>query len=526
VIVVRDAATLHLSLTSASSFSGGFIIRSAGPYGGGTLDLTSAGAALGLPIDFADAGTTLRIDDTTMPGDVVSGFLPGARFIFLAETPYASSGSATVLAGNVLQVKEGAVTDDLQLDPSVNYSALFAAGNSLVLLPHSGGDTLVTIGQVVTVSSGTGITGSTISSGIIEEIFGSAVSTTVVSGGTQVVFAGGTASATVLSGADEFVYGTDTSTTLVSGATLWVETGATASGDTVGNGGSEQVYSGAVVSSATVNEGGLLNLLGGTAYNTLVSGITVNSGGVLNVSSGGEASGTKIVEFGNAYVSSGGTVVSTTLIGNGNFDPDGGFLAIRGGIASGTVVSSGGVERVGPRGFTGSEDVSGTILAGGQMTVFSGSMAISATVIGNGNFDPNGGRINLMGTASAHHRQRRPYACLFRRRRKQHDGLQRRHAGRSLWRPCRSDHDRRRRPGDGERRWYRQWRDTRRRRAGRVRRSERHNGQERRQADRRKRRDCERHDHQQRRHAGAFGRRHGKRDDDLVRRHAGNRRGI
>jgi autotransporter passenger strand-loop-strand repeat protein len=199
VIEVTDGGNIFLSLTSGSSnFTGGFVLSSGGLYGGGGLFLTSAGAALGLPIDLAGAGTILHIEDTAMPTDTISGFVPGARFINLDATPYVSSGSAAVLAGNVLQITEGAVIDDLQLDPSVNYSALFSAGDSLVLLYGANGGTVVTIGQVQTVSSGSVISGGTLSSGIIGEVFGTVVSTTIVPGGLGVVFSGGTASATFI----------------------------------------------------------------------------------------------------------------------------------------------------------------------------------------------------------------------------------------------------------------------------------------------------------------------------------------
>jgi autotransporter passenger strand-loop-strand repeat protein len=199
VVEVTNGGTLTLTLNSGSSnFAGNFAIGD-----GSELVLTSAGAALGRPIDFAGANTELRIDDTVMPSDVISGFVPGGRWIFLDKTSFTASGSAQVLAGNVLHVVEGAVTDDLQLDPLQNY-----AGQTFVLLPHGLGDTLVGIGQVATVSSGGSISGTTISSGIIEEVFGTAISATVASGGTIVVFAGGTTSGTTLQNAGaEFLYG-------------------------------------------------------------------------------------------------------------------------------------------------------------------------------------------------------------------------------------------------------------------------------------------------------------------------------
>jgi autotransporter passenger strand-loop-strand repeat protein len=222
VVEVTNGGTLTLTLNSGSSnFTGNFAIGD-----GSELVLTSAGAALGRPIDFAGANTELRIDDTVMPSDVISGFVPGGRWIFLDKTGFTASGSAQVLAGNVLQVVEGAVTDDLQLDPSQNY-----AGQTFVLLPHGLGNTLVGIGQVVTVSSGGSVSGATISSGIIEEVSGTLISASVASGGTIVVFAGGTASGATLQNAGaEILYGTDSSTTVNSGGEMRVESGGIASG--------------------------------------------------------------------------------------------------------------------------------------------------------------------------------------------------------------------------------------------------------------------------------------------------------
>jgi autotransporter passenger strand-loop-strand repeat protein len=76
VIEVTDGAALQLSLTSSSNFTGSFVIGGGGVFGGGQMELTSAGAALGRPIDLAAAGADLRIDGTVMPSDVISGFVP------------------------------------------------------------------------------------------------------------------------------------------------------------------------------------------------------------------------------------------------------------------------------------------------------------------------------------------------------------------------------------------------------------------------------------------------------------------
>jgi hypothetical protein len=90
--------------------------------------------------------------------DAASG--TGDSLIFLAAIPFTSSGRAQVLAGNVFQVIEGCATDDLKLDSSVNYSALFSAGNSLV--PVFSSNCRTTIGKVATIDSGVGISSTTI----------------------------------------------------------------------------------------------------------------------------------------------------------------------------------------------------------------------------------------------------------------------------------------------------------------------------------------------------------------------------
>jgi fibronectin-binding autotransporter adhesin len=98
LIEVMDGGTLTLGLTGSSNFTGSFIATS-GLYGGGNVVLTSAGAALGLPIDLAAPGTQLRINDTVMPSDVISGFVPGEPLIFLAVNQQRASAGRQHAAG-------------------------------------------------------------------------------------------------------------------------------------------------------------------------------------------------------------------------------------------------------------------------------------------------------------------------------------------------------------------------------------------------------------------------------------------
>src|SRR5262249_27746473 len=87
-----------LVMRGGNTFTGGVMIS------GGTLELSSAGAvgtgAIALVSGFSDA---LRIDGTSMPTNIISGFAPGDT-IDLASVSFSSSGSATLLSGNVLQV--------------------------------------------------------------------------------------------------------------------------------------------------------------------------------------------------------------------------------------------------------------------------------------------------------------------------------------------------------------------------------------------------------------------------------------
>ena len=65
---------------------------------GGTVELT-VGSVVSGAISFGAGAGTLRIDDTTMPGNVISGFAPGDT-VDLAGVSFASDASAVLTAGN------------------------------------------------------------------------------------------------------------------------------------------------------------------------------------------------------------------------------------------------------------------------------------------------------------------------------------------------------------------------------------------------------------------------------------------
>jgi autotransporter passenger strand-loop-strand repeat protein len=154
--IVVSAATLRLSFSGSNNTSGGPFVVS----GGGRLELTSAGAAVGRPIDLADINTIVQIDGSTMPIDVISGFIRGERWIDLTALSISSMSGAQVMSGNVLQVNNGGTLYELQLDTTQNY-----AGQSLEVLGDGGSGTLIGVGQPVTVLPGSSISNTTVSSG-------------------------------------------------------------------------------------------------------------------------------------------------------------------------------------------------------------------------------------------------------------------------------------------------------------------------------------------------------------------------
>jgi autotransporter passenger strand-loop-strand repeat protein len=268
-----------------------------------------------------------------------------------------------------------------------------------------------------TFSPGTATTDLLISGIDIEFVLsgGSAISTTLSSGGTQAIYSGGSALfTTVSSGGNEFVYagGTTTSTTVDA---VGVETvsGGTASSTMVSGGGDLDVHSGGVTSFATVSAfGGEFVFSGGIASNTTVeflgkiaalnSGTTVSTtlnGAFEYVSSGGTAISTTVSNGGQQVVESSGTASFTTVSGFGiqvveylgvavsTVLDDAREYIYGGGATSFTSVHLGGEEYV----SAGGSAFGATVSSGGAVFVFSGGSAVSTTV------DPGGYLIVLPG---------------------------------------------------------------------------------------------------------------------------------
>jgi autotransporter passenger strand-loop-strand repeat protein len=268
---------------------------------------------------------------------------------------------------------------------------------------QSGGTAVATYalsGGLEVVSAGGSDSGATLSSGAEQDVFGSA-NAVVVNGGLQVVESGGVASATTINGS----------------GTLTVSSGGSAVSDTINGGGSETVLSGGTASTTRINSGGSLTvsgmfataiattinnggsetvLAGGSGFNdvinsggseTLLSGgfadSTINSGGRETVSAGGSA-GQDAINGGLLTVSSGGTATGTTVNSAGS------QIVSAGGSTTSTTISSGGLEVVSASGTTVNPAISGS---GAVLDLLSG-----AIVSGGITFGGSGGQLQIAGT--------------------------------------------------------------------------------------------------------------------------------
>ena len=132
-----------LSIAGGGSLNiAGTFLGSASIGANSTLEL--GGPASGGAITFAGSDGTLKIDGTTMPTNVISGFAVGDTIDLagVSYVNYVSGGGVAVLssAGNVLNVTELGATYQLDLDPSQNFTS-----QTFILSPDGNGGTDITI---------------------------------------------------------------------------------------------------------------------------------------------------------------------------------------------------------------------------------------------------------------------------------------------------------------------------------------------------------------------------------------------
>ena len=141
-IAVSSGGALNVAgavTSNVAVFAGGNeIVSSGGSTGpvtisGGTVELQTGSVASG-GITFSGSGGQLKIDGTSLAGTTISSLVLGDS-IDLTGLNFVSGGSATLGAGNILHVTEGATSFDLQLDalPGVRFSVSADSGTGTLV---------------------------------------------------------------------------------------------------------------------------------------------------------------------------------------------------------------------------------------------------------------------------------------------------------------------------------------------------------------------------------------------------------
>ena len=240
----------------------------------------------------------------------------------------------------------------------------------------------------------------------VQDVYGSALSTTINNGGIQHISNGGIASNTTIdSSGYQYIYngGIANNTTINSGGIQHISNGGTATSTTIMNSGSQYISSGGKVTYTTINYGGEQYVFSdGVASNT-----TISNGGYINVSSGGVAENIMQLDGGgisvNLYANDGTKVTGTNVNGsfsysNGvarNFILNGSMHVSSGGVAINTTIAGGGTQYISSGGLAsstiinndGSQSISGgssffTTINGGVQYVHSGT--VISTIIKKG----------------------------------------------------------------------------------------------------------------------------------------------
>ena len=221
-------------------------------------------------------------------------------------------------------------------------------------------------------------------------------------GDTLEVDAGGTATNTIDATGQESISGTTEDATVVAGGAETVYGGGTAIGTTVsGNFSFQGILAGGLAVETQVQSGGTLDVAGIASLPTVsagrlevrnggaVTGATVDFGQV-DVFRGGVLSNSTLTNGTGAFISSGGTTIGTLLQSNG------GEQVMSGATASGTTVASGGILTVAGvaqdtvvSGSGAQFDVAGagasagttTVEAGGTLTVYGGGLATDVQLL-------------------------------------------------------------------------------------------------------------------------------------------------
>ncbi len=284
-------------------------------------------------------------------GGTASGFVLGSGAM---QQIAGGTAIATVIGSGASQQIQGGVASNAQIDKG---GTQIVEGEALSSLVEKGGNEVL-------LSGGTAI-------GTDLEKGGSVF---VISGTTSAFVGGGSVitsdEAIVLSAGvlEKASAGTLAKNLIVSGETEYVLAGATASAVHIQSGGLLQAHSGASVLLATVSGGTL------TATNTVVSGGKIEAHGTVTLSAASLAEAIQIKQFGVLNASTGTQLVGDVVSAHGTQNVDrgatasktvlsGGTEAVNGGLAVSTTIDVGGTQYVGGVGSA----VATTVMAGGLL---------------------------------------------------------------------------------------------------------------------------------------------------------------
>jgi autotransporter passenger strand-loop-strand repeat protein len=393
----------------------GHAIASNTVISGGLVTLESPKAVLSGTLTFSGSGTveeTVTIDGISsgvLFGDqaVISGFGAGDVIDFTAATSVGAAGAAATLTattsgGNTIEtVSGGGNTQTFIFAGSV--------GSDLILTSDGHGGEELTYSSTpsfsTSIPNGSSQTGLVVTSGSFVDVLsgGTAVSASILAGGSATIEVGGTDSGSVISaGGNELVLGS-ANLDLVYGTQLVSAGTAIVTNETVYAGGSVELFlAGVAATNLTVDSGGTLAISGhATATNTVISGGTValqspksTLEGTLTFSGAGTIDVTGLISagYGDLAVISGfgtGDVIDETVVAAGatlSTTSSGGNTVLT--ITSGSTTQS----------FIFAGNVSGFALGGdghgGEDLTLSGSSSSSsssstATSVTSGTTEPN-----------------------------------------------------------------------------------------------------------------------------------------
>jgi autotransporter passenger strand-loop-strand repeat protein len=316
-----------------------------------------------------DGPATIQYDVVASAGygdfAVIAGF--GSGSVIDEHAIGAGATLSTVISGGstVATITSAGTTETLLFAGSVTSLGLVADGTGGVEIVYgSGGSTIASTGNVVTVSSGQTSSGQIVSSGGSLNVAagGTVQSTTILSGGTA--FNAGVDSATVISaggydGVSGYAQNDEVYGTLFASAAA-----ALLTSNTVHAGGSIDLFlKGVVADATTVDSGGTLAISG----NATAEVTTVSGGGIVTLESA------KSVLSGSLTFVSGGTLDFAAVASAGYGDQ-----AILSGFGVGSIIDEAAIASGATLGTTTSNGyTSATITSGGvsETLTFSGSIA-------------------------------------------------------------------------------------------------------------------------------------------------------